>query len=159
MVPGTFLFDGVVASGGTSLYYLASNMIASHPASQDRPSAQAVRWAGRQRHQDGRRAQLCATLGSRLGLDDVCGFDDIPLQFGSGGGTSTLPSPPFCNCNDDPAVTASNPAAPCNTKGCPKFGPLPLAASQLPTDGYSRGVAAPLYINGADPFWLELGRA
>jgi hypothetical protein len=100
-----------------------------------------------------RRAQLCATLGNRLGIDDVCGYDDIPLQFGSGGGTSMLPSPPFCNCMDDPAVTANSPPAPCNSGGCPKFGKLPVAASQLPVDGYSRGVAQPLYINGADPFW------
>ncbi len=201
-VPGTFLFDGVVASGGTSLYYLASQ-IASHPNFKTAWTRKLCGWANSgsclpndpevQRvaqvfassnynwntlvHElftsplvtyasptlttqtNGvvvpivRRAQLCATLGNRLGIDDVCGEGDIPLQFGSGGGTSTLPSPPFCNCNDDPAVTASNPAAPCNTNGCPKFGPLPLAASQLPTDGYSRGVAAPLYINGADPFW------
>ncbi len=201
-VPGTFLFDGVVASGGTSLYYLASQ-IAAHPNFKTAWTRKLCGWANSgsclasdpevQRvaqvfassnynwntlvHElftsplvtyasstlttqtNGvvvpivRRAQLCATLGNRLGIDDVCGFEDIPLQFGSGGGTSTLPSPPFCNCNDDPAVTASNPAAPCNTNGCPKFGPLPLAASQLPTDGYSRGVAAPLYINGADPFW------
>jgi hypothetical protein len=93
-----------------------------------------------------RRAQLCATLNGRLGLTDVCGYNFIPLQFGSGGGTSALPSPPFCTCNV-PAV----PPAPCGQCGDP--GPIPPAASQLPTDGYSRGVAAALYINGPDPFY------
>jgi hypothetical protein len=201
-VPGTFLFDGVVASGGTGLGYLASQ-IAAHPKFATAWTLKLCGWANSgtclasdpevQRvaqvfakssfnwntlvhelftsplvtyasstvsTQTGgivvpivRRAQLCATLGNRLGIADVCGYGDIPLQFGSGGGTSTLPSPPFCDCKDDPAVTAFTPAAPCNTSGCPKFGPLPVAASQLPADGYSRGVAAPLYINGADPFW------
>jgi hypothetical protein len=94
-----------------------------------------------------RRAQLCATLSNRLGLPDVCGYNLIPLQFGSGGGTSALPSPPFCSCSSDPAV----PPAPCGT--CLDPGPIPPAASQLPTDGYSRGVAAALYINGPDPFY------
>jgi hypothetical protein len=94
-----------------------------------------------------RRAQLCTTLSSRLGLTDVCGYDVIPLQFGSGGGTSALPSPPFCSCSNDPAV----PPAPCGS--CVDPGPLPPAAAQLPTDGYSRGVAAALYINDPDPFY------
>ena len=95
-----------------------------------------------------RRAQLCATLNGRLGLNDVCGYNVIPLQYGSGGGTSMLPSPPFCNCAFDPAV----PPAPC-AGSCANPGPVPPAAAQLPVDGYSRGVARPLYINGPDPFW------
>ena len=92
-----------------------------------------------------RRAQICTTLNSRLGLTDVCGYEAIPLQFGSGGGTSALPSPPFCDCSQDVGVPCSG--------SCPTFGPVPPAAAQLPTDGYSRGVASALYINGADPFW------
>jgi hypothetical protein len=95
-----------------------------------------------------RRAQLCATLDSRLGLSDVCGYNLIPLQFGSGGGTSMLPSPPFCNCANDPAV----PPAPC-ASSCLDPGPIPPAAADLPADGYSRGIAQPLYIDGPDPFW------
>jgi hypothetical protein len=95
-----------------------------------------------------RRAQFCATLNNRLGLSDVCGYEVIPLQFGSGGGTSMLPSPPFCSCAFDPAV----PPAPC-AASCANPGPVPPAAGQLPTDGYSRGVASALYINGPDPFY------
>jgi hypothetical protein len=95
-----------------------------------------------------RRAQLCATLDSRLSLSDLCGYNVIPLQFGSGGGTSMLPSPPFCNCADDPAV----PPALC-ASSCANPGPIPPAVAQLPVDGYSRGVAQPLYINSPDPFW------
>ncbi len=91
-----------------------------------------------------RRAQLCATLDSRLGLSDVCGYDLIPLQFGSGGGTDKIPSPPFCSCRVE--------VPPC-TGSCTAPGHVPPAAAQLPVDGYSRGVAAPLYINGPDPFW------
>jgi hypothetical protein len=30
---------------------------------------------------------------------------------------------------------------------------VPSAAAELVTDGYSRGVAQPLYIDGPDPFW------
>jgi hypothetical protein len=200
-LPGSFLFDGVVATEGTSLYYLASQ-IASHPQFKTAWTRKLCGWANSgtclasdpevQRvaqvfatnnyswnalvhelftsplvtyasptlstQKTGtvvpivRRAQLCATLNSRLGLDDVCGYDMIPLQFGSGGGTSSLPSPPFCSCNI-PAVTDNTPPAPCDTSGCFKPGPVPPAASQLPTDGYSRGVAQPLYINGPDPFW------
>jgi hypothetical protein len=100
-----------------------------------------------------RRAQLCATINNRLGLTDVCGYNVIPLQFGSGGGTSMLPSPPYCDCNDDPAVTANTPPAICNPSGCTNPGPVPPAAAQLPVEGYSRGVAQPLYINAPDPFW------
>ena len=39
------------------------------------------------------------------------------------------------------------------TDGCPSSGPCRSRLRSFPTDGYSRGVAAPLYINGADPFW------
>jgi hypothetical protein len=92
-----------------------------------------------------RRAQLCATLSGRLGLADVCGYEDIPLQFGSSGTTSALPSPPFCNCSDAPGSGC--------TGTCPDFGPIPPVAAELPTDGYSRGVADALYINGPDPFY------
>jgi hypothetical protein len=95
-----------------------------------------------------RQAQLCTTLNNRLGLNDVCGYNIIPLQYGSGGGTSMLPSPPFCSCADDPAV----PPAPC-AAGCTNPGPVPPSASQLPADGYSRGVAPALYINDPDPFF------
>jgi hypothetical protein len=196
-VPGTFLFDGVVASADSSLYYLASQ-IASHPQFKTAWTLKLCAWANSgscvatdpevQRvaqvfassnynwntlvHElftsplvtyasptlsvrtNGaavpivRRAQLCATLNSRLGLNDVCGYNFIPLQFGSGGQTSMLPSPPFCNCAFDPAV----PPAPCAST-CADPGPIPPAAAQLPTDGYSRGVAQPLYINSPDPFW------
>ena len=92
-----------------------------------------------------RRGQLCATLSGRLGLTDVCGYGDIPLQFGSGGTTSALPSAPFCNCSDAPGSGC--------TGTCPNFGPIPPVAAQLPTDGYSRGVEGALYINGPDPFY------
>jgi hypothetical protein len=196
-VTGTFLFDGVVASADSSLYYLASQ-IASHPQFKTAWTLKLCGWANSgscvatdpevQRvaqvfagssynwntlvHElftsplvtyasptlsaqtTGaavpivRRAQLCATLDSRLGLSDVCGYNVIPLQFGSGGGTSMLPSPPFCNCADDPAV----PPASC-ASSCANPGPVPPAAAQLPVDGYSRGVAQPLYINSPDPFW------
>ena len=95
-----------------------------------------------------RRAQLCATLNARLGTSDICGYDIIPLVFGSGGGTSMLPSPPYCDCSDDPAV----PPAPC-AASCAQPGPVPSAAAGLSTDGYSRGVAQPLYIDAPDPFW------
>ena len=92
-----------------------------------------------------RRAQLCATLNNRLGLTDVCGYENIPLAFGSGGGTSALPSPPFCSCAQDPGVPCSG--------SCPDPGKVPPSAAQLATDGYSRGVAQALYINGPDPFY------
>jgi hypothetical protein len=201
-VPGSFLWDGVVATGGTSLYYLASQ-IAAHPNFATAWTRKLCGWANSgsclatdpelQRvakvfansnfqwntlvHElfnsplvtyasptlttqtNGivvpivRRAQLCSTLSNRLGLNDVCGYNDVPLVFGSGGGTDALPSPPFCDCNNDPAVTMSTPPAACNTAGCPKPGPVPPAAAELPVDGYSRGVAQPLYINGPDPFW------
>ena len=201
-IPGTFLFDGVVGTGGTSLYYLASQ-IASHPKFATAWAVKLCGWANSgaclasdpevtrvaqvfassgfnwntlvhelftsplitnatptlTAQTNGmavpivRRAQLCTTLSNRLGLNDVCGFDDIPLAFGSGGGTSMLPSPPFCDCSTDPAVTATTPPAPCNPAGCPTLGPVPSAAAELPVDGYSRGVAQPLYINGPDPFW------
>jgi hypothetical protein len=95
-----------------------------------------------------RRAQLCATLDARLGTSDICGYGIVPLVYGSGGGTSMLPSPPFCSCSDDPAV----PPAPC-ASSCAQPGPVPSAAVGLSTDGYSRGVAQPLYIDGPDPFW------
>jgi hypothetical protein len=196
-VTGTFLFDDVVASADSSLYYLASQ-IASHPKFKTAWTLKLCGWANSgsclatdpevqrvaqvfassnynwntlvhelftsplvtyasstQSTQTAgavvpivRRVQLCATLDSRLGLNDVCGYNVIPLQFGSGGATSMLPSPPFCNCADDPAV----PPASC-ASSCPNPGPVPPAAAQLPVDGYSRGVAQPLYINGPDPFW------
>jgi hypothetical protein len=90
-----------------------------------------------------RRAQLCSTLGNRLGLGDVCGYNDVPLTFGSGELTSALPSPPGCNCPQGVTCTGT----------CPDPGPVPPSAAQLPTDGYSRGVANALYINGPDPFF------
>jgi hypothetical protein len=201
-VPGTFLFDGVVANGGTSLYYLASQ-IAAHPRFKTAWTLKLCGWANSgaclasdpevarvaqvfassnyswntlvhelftsplvtyaaptlTTQTNGiivpivRRAQLCTTLSNRLGLNDVCGYADIPLQFGSGGGTSMLPSPPFCNCSNDPAATSNTPPAACNSGGCFKPGPIPPAAAELPVDGYSRGVPQPLYINGPDPFW------
>jgi hypothetical protein len=50
-------------------------------------------------------------------------------------------------------VTAITPPVTCNPAGCANPGPVPPAAAQLPVEGYSRGVAQPLYINGPDPFW------
>jgi hypothetical protein len=97
-----------------------------------------------------RRAQLCATLDSRLGMTDVCGYHFIPLQFGSGQLTNQQPSPPRCSCAQQQMVCGS--ACPC-TGSCPDPGPIPPAAAQLSTDGYSRGVASALYINAPDPFW------
>jgi hypothetical protein len=95
-----------------------------------------------------RRAQLCATLDARLGTGDICGYKIVPLVFGSGGGTSMLPSPPFCSCGEDPAV----PPAPC-AGSCAAPGAVPSAAAGVVTDGYSRGVAQPLFIDAPDPFW------
>jgi hypothetical protein len=196
-IPGTFLFDAVVGTSDTSLYYLA-DQIATHPQFKTAWTVKLCAWANSgtclasdpevQRvaqvfatsnydwntlvHElftsplvtnasptltaqtEGtvvpivRRAQLCATLDARLGLTDVCGYDFIPNVFGGSGGTARLPSPPFCNCANDPAV----PPAPC-ASSCADPGLIPPAAGQLPVDGYSRGVAAPLYINGPDPFW------
>jgi hypothetical protein len=196
-VGGTFLWGGVVGSGDSSLYYLASQ-IASHPrfktawtlklcgwansaaCLESDPEVQRVAnvFANSQYDWDtlvrevftsplvtyasptpsaqpqgtvvtiARRAQLCATLDARLRTSDICGYGIVPLVFGSGGGTSMLPSPPFCNCGEDPAV----PPAPC-ASSCTAPGPVPSAAAGIVTDGYSRGVAQPLYIDGPDPFW------
>ena len=66
-----------------------------------------------------RRAQLCATLGNRLGLDDVCGFERHPAavrERRQGISQLRLPSPPLLRLRTTTtavAVTASNPAAPC----------------------------------------------
>ncbi len=69
-----------------------------------------------------RRAQLCATLGNRLGLPDVCGLK--ALQAGS--------------CATD----------------CPPHGNnVPSIATNLPSDGYSRGAVSALYVNNPDPFY------
>jgi hypothetical protein len=98
-----------------------------------------------------RRAQLCATLNGRLGLNDVCGFNFIPLVYGASGSTSALPSPGN-DCNYETTVVCAGAACAC-TGTCPNPGPVPPAAAEIPTDGYTRGAAAALYINGPDPFW------
>jgi hypothetical protein len=193
-VTGTFLFDSVVGTAGTSLGYLASQ-IAAHPQFKTAWTLKLCGWAnsgaclatdpevqrvaqvfassnynwGTLVHElftsplvtytaptlstqttgtvvpIARRTQLCTTLNSRLGLSDVCGYNLIPLAFGSSGTTSALPSPPFCSCADDPGAGC--------TGTCGDPGPVPPVAAQLPTDGYSRGVAQALYINGPDPFY------
>jgi hypothetical protein len=99
-----------------------------------------------------RRAQLCATLNSRLGLTDVCGFNFIPLVYGTSGSTSALPSPGNDDCAYETTVVCAG--APCTCTGTsPDPGPVPPAAAELPTDGYTRGAATALYINSPDPFW------
>ena len=99
-----------------------------------------------------RRAQLCATLNSRLGLTDVCGFNFIPLVYGTSGSTSALPSPGNDDCAYETTVVCAGAACAC-TGTCPDPGPVPPSAAELPTDGYTRGAATALYINGPDPFW------
>jgi hypothetical protein len=69
-----------------------------------------------------RRAQLCATIGNRLGLPDVCGLSE--LQAGS-----------------------------CATDCPPKGNNVPSIATNLPSDGYSRGAVSALYVNDPDPFY------
>jgi len=69
-----------------------------------------------------RRAQLCTTLSSRLGLTDVCGLTQ--LQVGS-----------------------------CATNCPPRGLTVPSVATQLPSDGYSRGAVSALYVNNPDPFY------
>jgi len=69
-----------------------------------------------------RRAQLCATLGNRLGLPDVCGLQ--ALQAGS-----------------------------CATNCPPRGNTVPAIATNLPSDGYSRGAVSALYVNNPDPFY------
>ena len=74
-----------------------------------------------------RRAQLCATIGNRLGLADVCGLKQ--LQVGS-----------------------------CATDCPPRGNTVPSTATNLPSDGYSRGAVSALYVNDPDPFYPKLGR-